>query len=47
MLYLHIRTKPNIMNNIYLMSKILILAGLAQSKIISLEICPYEMTFPL
>ncbi|EGD34685.1 hypothetical protein HMPREF9071_0746 [Capnocytophaga sp. oral taxon 338 str. F0234] len=47
MLYLHIRTKPNIMKVILLTLKILILAGLAQSRIISLEICPYEMTFPL
>jgi len=47
MLYLHIRAKPNIMKVMYIISKILTLAGLAQSRIISLEICLYEMTFPL
>jgi len=48
MLYLHIRTKPNIIKVMYLISKILTLAGLAQSRIISiLAICLYEMTFPL
>lgn len=39
MLYLHIRTKPNIMKVMYLISKILTLAaGLAQGEIISFEV---------
>ncbi|PTX08012.1 hypothetical protein C8P65_10251 [Capnocytophaga leadbetteri] len=43
MLYLHIRAKPNIMKVMYIISKILTLAGLAQSRIISLEVCLYEI----
>ena len=38
MLYLHIRAKPNIMKVMYLISKILTLDGLAQSRIISFEV---------
>jgi len=35
------------MKSISLIAKLLILAGLVQGQIISLEVCPYEMTFPL
>lgn len=38
MLYLHIRAKPNIMKVMYIISKILILDGLVQGQIISLEV---------
>mgnify|MGYP001671403239 CR=1 FL=1 len=39
MLYLHIRAKPNIMKVMYIISKILTLAGLAQGKMICLLFC--------
>jgi len=35
------------MKSIIIIAKLLILAGLVQGKIISLEVCPYEMKFPL
>ena len=45
--YLQINYKHYIMKSISLIAKLLILAGLVQGKIISLEVCPYEMKFPL
>ena len=44
MLYLHIRAKPNIMKVMYIISKILTLAGLAQSKMICLLFCKNSTT---
>lgn len=45
--YLQINYKHYIMKSIGLIAKLLILAGLVQGQIISLEVCPYEMKFPL